>query len=383
MIKRYPAYGAVVGVAALSMVLAACSASSPTSTGASTTSGTSSPPAGSTASVSASGKHYTIAYELGYVANDWQKEAENLTLATSKVAPYSSRVTLQTHISGQSVEAQISQVQQEVAAGVDAIILYPLSPTALAPAVKQACAKKIPVFTYDAFVNASCAYQISIPYPPGTPGGSWGSVTAQWLATYLKGKGTIAMMTGVPGVSQDTWNVDSAKAVFQKYSGIHTIQEVTDWNQAISKTKMAEALASNSSIAGIWAENGCYGAEEGVLQAHLALIPCAGNSSNGHRQMMLPKSQGGMGLPSISIGTGVHEGALALIDAVKVLSGQTLPHHITNPLGPLTVTNATLNLGTNVFQNSKVGGPGFMDDFHNSQVPAAADTVAATLTGKP
>lgn len=335
----------------------------------------------SNSSVGSSGKHYTIAYELGYVANDWQKEAENLTLATSKVAPYSQSVTLQVHISGQSVEAQISETQQEIASGVNAIILYPLSPTALAPVVNQACAKGIKVFTYDAHVNASCAYQISIPYQPSQPG-AWGATAAQWLATYLNGKGNVVMITGVPGVSQDTWNIESAKAEFAKYSGIHiAAQEVGLWNQAVAKTKMVEVLASNSNINGIWVENGCYGAEQGVLAAHHTLIPCAGNSSNGHRQMMLPKSEGGMGLPSISIGTGVNEGALALIDAVKVLDGQSLPHQITNPLGPLTVTNSTIKLGANVFNNSAVGGPGFMDDIHNSAIPPQADTAQAALSG--
>lgn len=365
MIRSRPAYMMAIGAAVLSAVLAACG--SP----------------GKATSASGSGKHYTIAYELGYVANNWQKEAENLTIATSKVVPYKSRVNLQVHIAGQSVETQISQTQQDIAQGVNAIILYPLSPTALAPVVKQACAKGIDVFTYDAFVDASCAYQISIPYPPTTPG-SWGAVAAKWLAGYLKGKGNVVMITGVPGVSQDTWNIESAKKVFARYPGIHIVaQEVGLWNQAVAKTKMAEVLASKSNINGIWVENGCYGAEQGVMAARHALIPCAGNSSNGHRQMMLPKSEGGMGLPSISIGTGVNEGALALVDALKVLDGQSLPHHIVNPLGPLTVTNATLKVGTNVFQNSAVGGPGFMDDIHNTHIPATADTVGAALSGKP
>jgi ribose transport system substrate-binding protein len=137
MIRSRPVYMTAIGVAVLSTVLAACGSSGNT-----------------TGSASGSGKHYTIAYELGYVANNWQKEAENLTIATSKVAPYKSKVSLQVHIAGQSVETQISQTQQDIAQGVNAIILYPLSPTALAPVVKQACAKGIDVFTYDAFVNA-------------------------------------------------------------------------------------------------------------------------------------------------------------------------------------------------------------------------------------
>lgn len=327
--------------------------------------------------------HYTIALSLGYVANGWQKEAENLTIATSKVAPYKKMVTLKVYIAGQNVENQISQVQDEISSGVNAIILYPLSPTALAPVVKQACGRGIKVFTYDAQVKASCAYQLHIPYVPSRSD-AWGAMAAKWLVHQLRGHGNVVMITGVPGVSQDTWNVASAMKVFHGAKGIHVVaKEVGLWNQAVAKTKMAQVLASHGDINGIWVENGCYGAEEGVLEAHHKPIPCAGNSSNGHRLMMLPKSKGGLGVPSISIGTGVNEGALSLVHAVEVLEGKHLPHQMINPIKPLMVTNAQLKMGVNVFKNSQVGGPGFMDDIHNPAIPKAADTVHAALTGNP
>lgn len=332
---------------------------------------------------SASPKHLTIAYELGYVANNWQVEAENLTLATSRTPQYKERVTLETHISGQNTETQISQVEQETAAHVNAIILYPLSPTALAPAVNAACAAGIKVFTYDAHVNSPCAYQTSIPYTPNLPD-AWGAVTATWLAKELHGHGNVVMETGVAGVSQDTWNVASADKAFAKFPHIKIVASVqAQWNQAISKTKTAELLASNPNINGIWNENGCYGAEEAVVAAHKAPIPCAGNSSNGHRLMMLPKSKGGLGMQSISLGTGVNGGALSLVDAVKVLEGHKVPHFVPNPVAAQEVTNATLKLGVNVLPNKSVGGPGYTWFGQLPQIPKAAQTIHAALTGFP
>ncbi|MDA8301337.1 MAG: substrate-binding domain-containing protein [Actinomycetota bacterium] len=331
---------------------------------------------------SAAPKHFTIAYELGYVANNWQTEAEDLTLAASRVEPYKSLVTLAVHIAGQNTETQISEVNQEVASHVNAIILYPLSPTALAPAVKAACAAGVKVFTYDAHVDASCAYQSSIPYTPNLSD-AWGAVAARWLAKDLHGHGNVVMLTGVAGVSQDTWNIESARKAFKQFPGIKVVAQVPAlWNQAISKTKMSQLLSSHSNINGIWDENGCYGAEEAVLAAHDKPIPCAGNSSNGHRVMMLPKSEGGIGLPSLSLGTGVNGGALSLVDAVKVLEGHSVPHFVPNPVASQEVTNATVKLGANVVANKEVG-PGFMWFGRLAQIPAAAQTVHAALTGKP
>ncbi|MGH9106044.1 MAG: substrate-binding domain-containing protein [Acidimicrobiales bacterium] len=339
----------------------------------------------SAASAAPNHKHFTIAYELGYVGNDWQTEAEHLTLATSRVEPYKSIVKLEVHIAGTNTETQISEVGQEVADHVSAIILYPLSPTALAPAVKAACAAGVKVFTYDSYVNAPCAYETSIPYRPNLPD-AWGAVTMTWLAKDLHGHGDVIMETGQPGASQDNYNVESARKALKKFPGIKVVAQVpTDWNQAEAKTVTSEQLASHPSIKGIWNENGCYGAEQAVLAAHSKPIPCAGNSSNGHRVMMLPKSKGGIGLQSLSLGTGVNGGALCLVDAVKVLEGHNVPHFVPNPVSDQEASNATLKLGANVFPNrNKAGvGPGFEWFGPLPQVPAAAQTVHAALTGEP
>ena len=330
-----------------------------------------------TSASAAAPKHFTIALSLGYVSNDWQEEAKNLIWATSKVPPYNHLVTLKTYIAGQSVENQISQLQDEISAGVNAIVLYPLSPTALNPTINAACQRGIKVFTYDATVTAPCAYQYHINQTAD------GASMAQWLVNTLKGKGNVVMIGGVPGTSVDTERIQGAQSVFKKYPGIHVVANVVgEWNQAVAKTKMAEVLASHSNVNGIWVENGCYGAEQGVLEAHHAPIACSGNSSNGHRLMMLPKSQGGIGLQSDSVGVGVNEGAVAFVHAVQVLEGKKIAHTLINPVTSMSVTTATVKLGVNVYP-SKTVDPGFMDDIQNAQIPKAADTLHAALTGNP
>lgn len=316
---------------------------------------------------------------MSYVGNDWQQEAENLIKAESRVPPYNKLVTLKTYISGTSVERQISQLNSEIASGVDAIIVYALSPTALNPTLRNACRRGIKVFDYDVAVTEPCVHHIHIDQYKD------GYVMADWLAKHLHGKGQVVMIGGVPGTSVDIERIKGGKAAFAKYPGIKIVANAVGmWDQAVAKTKMGQILASHPDVGGIWVENGCYGAELGVVQAHHKPIPCAGNSSNGHRVMMLPKSQGGMGVASISIGVGVTTGALAFKHAVEALEGKKIPHSIILPFvkGSALVTNKDLKLGVNVFPNKEVG-PGFMDDFYHPELPAMAATMHAAKTGYP
>jgi ribose transport system substrate-binding protein len=204
------------------------------------------------------------------------------------------------------------------------------------------------------------------------------------LANELHGHGDIAMITGVPGTSVDTQRTAAALALFHRYPKIHVVASVPGmWDQAVGKTALAQIYASHPHLDGLWMQVGCYSAVLLEQQSHKPIIPCAGESSNGHRFFMLPKSQGGIGLRSISYGSPPYSGALALKLAVGALQGHTVPKLTILPL-PV-VTNATIKLGTdpakgaNVFPPQMVP-PGFFADFYSPQVGLG---LHAALTGKP
>jgi ribose transport system substrate-binding protein len=323
-------------------------------------------------------KVYQIDLSMSYVGNDWQQEAENLVKAMALTAPYNKIVKLKVYIAGTSATRQIQQLDSMINAGVDAILVFPISPTALNSTITSACARGIKVFAYDAEVTAPCAYNVHINQTQA------GRVTAQWLANELHGHGDIAMITGVPGTSVDTQRTAAALAVFHRYPKIHVVASVPGmWDQAVGKTALAQIYASHPHLDGLWMQVGCYSAVLLEQQTHKPIIPCAGESSNGHRFFMLPKSQGGIGLRSISYGSPPYSGALALKLAVKVLQGNTVPKLTILPL-PV-VTNANIKLGTdpakgaNVFP-PKLVPPGFFADFYSPEVGLG---LHAALTGKP
>lgn len=350
-------------------------------------------------SVTAWAKPYKIYLSMSYIGNDWQAEAENMIKAMAASNQLKDKVKLEIQVAGPNAQRQIQQIYAMIQAGAQAIVVYPISPTALNPVIRTACARHIVVIAYDSQVTAPCAYNVHINQREA------GTVTAQWLANKLGGKGNIVLMTGVPGTSVDTDRTAAAKAVFAKYPGIHIIAEgVGMWSQAVARTELSKILAIHpwSQINGLWMQVGCYTATSMEKQAGISdqdLKPCAGEGSNGHRVQMLPANfqvEGAhgtytpMGLPSISYASPPYSGALALKLAVEILEGQVVPHNTILPL-PL-ATNATIKMcktgtweemshGCNVFEPAVIHNPGWFAAIYSSRTPGLG--LQAALNGTP
>jgi ribose transport system substrate-binding protein len=156
---------------------------------------------------------FKIALSMSYVGNDWQIEAKNLVAAEAATPPYNHEVQLHTYVAGAAgaggadVNSQIEQMQQMIASGYDAIITFPISPTALDPVIKQACDRGVIVIAYDGAVTEPCAYNVHINQFAA------GKFTAQWLVKALHGKGNIVEANGVAGTSVDTLRRAGAASV--------------------------------------------------------------------------------------------------------------------------------------------------------------------------
>ena len=348
----------------------------------------------------AAGPKFKIFLSMSYIGNDWQAEAENMIKAMAASREYADKVDLKVQVAGPDAQRQIQQINAMVEQGAQAIIVYPISPTALNQVIAHACARHVVVIAYDGAVTAPCAYNVHINQTEA------GTATAEWLVKTLGGKGNIVMVTGVPGTSVDTERTDAAKAVFAKYPGIHIIASAPGmWSQAVASTVLTRILTTHpwSDINGLWMQVGCYTATSMEMQAGIAnaqLRPCAGEGSNGHRIQMLPVGdpgvQGGhgtyapLGLRSISYASPPYSGALALKLAVDVLESKPVPHLTTLPL-PL-VTNATVKLcaqgtwaemqaGCNVFEPSVISNPGWFASIYSPKTPEVA--LKAALHGTP
>ncbi|HTO85215.1 MAG TPA: sugar ABC transporter substrate-binding protein, partial [Methylomirabilota bacterium] len=354
---------------------------------------------GLTADAQAADKKFKIFLSMSYIGNDWQAEAANMVKAMASHKDMRDKVDLEVQVAGPNAQRQIQQINAMVQAGAQAIVTFPISPTALNAAVKNACDKGVLVFAYDAEITEPCAYNISIDQEEA------GRVTAEWLAKKLNGKGNIVVITGVPGTSVDTLRTKAAKEVFAKYPDIKIVAEAVGmWSQAVARTELSKILATHSwnDINGLWMQVGCYTANAMELEAgkkQTELLPCAGEGSNGGRIQMLPadaKVEGGdcpycaMNAPRISYASPPYSGGLALKLAVAKLEGKDVPKRVTLPL-PI-VTNETIKYcetgsweemkaGCNAFPPALVPNPGWFASIFSEQTPEIG--FEAALVGQP
>ena len=350
------------------------------------------------APATAAGK-FKVFLSMSYIGNDWQAEAANMVKAMAAHGSLADKVDLQVQVAGPNAQRQIQQINAMVQAGAQAIVVYPISPTALNAAVKNACAKGVVIIAYDGAISEPCAYNVTIDQEEA------GRVTADWLAKKLNGKGNVVLITGVPGTSVDTLRTKAAKEVFAKYPDIKIVGEAVGmWSQAVARTELSKILATRNwdQIDGLWMQVGCYTANSMQIEAGKTvkdLKPCAGEGSNGGRIQMLPvgtEVEGAnatympMGAPRISYASPPYSGGLALKLAVEKLQGKDIPKLTTLPL-PL-VTNDTIKLceegtwaemkaGCNAFKPAIVPNPGWFASIFSEQTPEIG--LNAALVGQP
>ncbi|WP_423821963.1 sugar ABC transporter substrate-binding protein [Salinisphaera sp. SPP-AMP-43] len=345
----------------------------------------------------AADKTYKVYLSMSYIGNDWQSEAKNMVTAMSKY--YSDKVDFHVQVAGTNAQKQIQQINGMVQAGADAIIVYPISPNALNAVVRNACNRGVVVMAYDSEITESCAHNVTIDQHEA------GTKTAQWLADSLDHKGNVVMVTGVPGTSVDKARTEAAMKVFKKYPKLNVIAKPNGmWSQAVARKALSQVVATHGwdNIDGLWMQVGCYTGTSMQIEAGIAedkLRPCAGEASNGHRVQMLAagtvKGESDtykpVGLKSISYGSPIYSGALALKLALAKLEGQkkSLPHNIKLPL-PLATTDQVklcktgsykeLADGCNVFDPSRVP-PGWFSDIYSKDTPEVG--FQAALNAKP
>jgi len=344
-------------------------------------------------------KKHKIYLSMSFIGNDWQAEAANMVKAMAKTPELADKVDLQVQVSGENAQKQIQQINAMVQAGAEAIVVFPISPTALNRVIKNACNKGVKIFAYDGEVTEPCAHNVAIDQHEA------GRVTAEWLAKKMNYKGNVVMLTGVPGTSVDRYRTEAAKQVFAKHPEMKIVAETPGmWNQAVARTELSKIVAVRNwdQIDGLWLQVGCYTANSMQLEAGKDakdLLPCAGEGSNGGRVQMLPAdtqldgatgSYRPLSAPRISYASPPYSGALALKLAVQAIEGKTFPQKITLPLPQ--VTNETIKLckdgtwkdlkdGCNVFSPKLVSKPGWFASIYSEQTEGLG--INAALKSEP
>lgn len=262
---------------------------------------------------------YRIALIQSYSGNDWQNASANLIKATAATAPWKDNVEFVHHIAGTDPQKQSKLITDEVSAGADALVLYPVSPTAINPAVKKACDQGLIVVNYDSWTEEPCSYNVhNDPY-------KMGQERAKWLAEEIGGSGKIAEITGVPGTAFDELHQQGVDDALKEYPDIElAAREPGLWAQPGARDAITKITSAHPDLDGVIIQVGCWGATEQQIELGDDPIPCAGNTSHGHLWQMFPKSElpeQGIDLPSIAVSETTYTGGLAFAQAYNMLEG--------------------------------------------------------------
>lgn len=325
-----------------------------------------------------------IFLDLSYSGNNWQDEAANLALAVANSPEYAGKYVVKKQISGTDIAKQISDLQSMIAARAKLVVLYPLSPTALSPTIRQGCERGVTFVVYDSTVREPCAYNVAFITGAKTDdprAAFFGAQTAEALVGLLGGKGKIFMNRGVAGTSTDQVHYDTAKAVFDRSPGITVVSEYYGkWDSAVSQQETAKALAAHPDVDGIWSQDGEVGVVK-ALQAAGKRIPVTGENGNYFRKML------SQGWPGVSSGSPPAQAGVAMRIGLRVLAEgpDSVPHNIEMPLPWVTTDTAKPCPG-----NEFVGGCNFFPNesdtlvteiFQRDLLPQSS--LAAAKTGQP
>lgn len=142
---------------------------------------------------------------------------------------------------------QLEDVRNLIAAGVDAIIVNPVSPDAINDAVAEAIEAGIVVVAVDMGVTQEGAYLMSNDQE------EYGYLGAKWLFEQVGGEGDIVYMRGIAGAQADTDRDNGVKRALEEYPGINIVAETfTGWDQATGAQQINDVVNSGQNIDGVW-----------------------------------------------------------------------------------------------------------------------------------
>ena len=163
---------------------------------------------------------------------------------------------------------QTSQVENFITQRMDAIIIAPVDSRGIVSAVEEANRAGIPVFTVDiASAGGNVTSHIASDNRQG------GRLVGEYLATQLKGKGTVAILDQ-PTLVSVIDRVNGFRDAVARYPGITLVTTAVERGlRDVAKNKMDNLLQSHPDLAGV------FGSNDDCALGALASVRAAGRSN--------------------------------------------------------------------------------------------------------
>ncbi|MGH2382933.1 MAG: ABC transporter substrate-binding protein [Candidatus Limnocylindria bacterium] len=263
---------------------------------------------------------YTIGYINWSAANSWVVQINHeVEHEASKYPEIEEFISVS---SDGDANRQISQIEDMIARQVDALLLVPTAPEAVAPAVEQATEAGIPVIIF----AASVATDQYVTYLQADEK-QFGRLLGDFLMEELDCEGNIIVLNGLSGVStSDLRREGLTEAIEACPDGGAAINILTEedasWAYDQGKIAVERMLAAYPDIDGVWSQGGAMtqGAIDAFEAAGRPLVPMTGEDNNGF--MLAWQERIPQGFRAIAASEPTWQSRVALQAALRVLQGE-------------------------------------------------------------
>ena len=238
-----------------------------------------------------------------------------------------------------SVDKQISDINDLLAKGVDIILINAASETALNSAVQRAWEQGVLVVSFDGAVSSEHGIIVN------TDNSEFGRIGAEWLAEQMGGTGTVFTLDGVAGNPVSEARLTAASEALEG-AGIEIVGgAATDWDQAKGQAAASDLLAANPDVGGIYSQGGAatLGALNVIEQRGGELIPIPGEGYNGFLKKW-KELKDAFGWESIAPSQSPSIVVEALMVALKAIRGEDPGQNVVIPLPVITQDNLEENV---------------------------------------
>jgi ribose transport system substrate-binding protein len=161
------------------------------------------------------------------------------------------------------VPAQIAQVEDQIAKGVDGIAIAPTDPAALAPVLQKAIDKGIKVVFIDTKGQNDGVTFI------GTNNEAGAKLAAEYMCKTLKPGDKVAILQGIITQSTGKARADGAKAGLSGCGLVIVAETPAEWDKAKGQAAMEDILTKNPDLKGVFGSNDnmALGAVEAIKNA--------------------------------------------------------------------------------------------------------------------
>lgn len=193
------------------------------------------------------GTGFTIGFANVFVGNTWRAQyvADAEAMAEQLKAEGRLKELIITDADN-DVSKQITQINNMIDEGVDAIMITPVSATSLGTVIERAQSEGILVV----IAGDPAAYEGT--YFVGGDNESFAQLNIDWLVNELGGEGNIVQLTGVEGNSADKIRVGIYESVLAQYPDINVLASApANWNATEAQSVMATFLSTFDDIDGV------------------------------------------------------------------------------------------------------------------------------------